>query len=59
MVADETTSKEIENDAVRLKCDMNAGEMIDNEIEKDAVCPKSDLDAEVFDEDAKNKQERK
>ena len=46
MDADETTGKEIENDAVRPRCDMDAEELY-------AVHPKSDLDAEAFDEDAK------
>ena len=57
--ANKTNGKEIENEAVRHKSDMDAEVMTASEIEteNDAVRPKSDMDADVFEEDAKNEQE--
>ena len=54
MEANETNGKEVEDDAVRPKCDIDAEEITDNKIEENAVRPKSDMDAEAFDEVAQN-----
>ena len=57
MEANETNGKEVENNAVRPKSDMDVDEMTDREIvvENNAVRHKCDMDAEAFDEVAKKK----